>query len=195
MYYTYLPGWHCVIPITVPTRCSNCFKFQAESWRDLRNGLVFTFESLAVISFRKLKIGWIWGARVKVNKVINMIEGMCTSMGSCRPCTINNSTHYCWILPSCFPVGHREIVIQIIRTVVVDNLSSPVIASKTKKENRSIYTISVEDLFIVFRRSGVPCFSTSHRERRRQLFSQATLFRTTKCPTEAEKIKYAKLSY
>ena len=32
-------------------------------------------------------------------------------------------------------------------------------------------------------------------ERRRRLFSQATLFRATKCPTEAEKIKYAKLSY
>ena len=132
-YCTYLPGWHCVISITVPTRYSDCFKFQAESWRNLRDCLVFTFKSLAVISIRKLKIGRVWGTRVKVNKVINMIEGMCTGMWSCRACTIDNSTHYCWILPSCFPIGHREIIIQIIRTVVVNNLSSPVIASTSKK--------------------------------------------------------------
>lgn len=137
-YCTYLLGWHCVISITVSTWYSNCFKFQAESWRNLRNCLVFTFKSSAVISSRKLKIGWVWGARVKVNKVINMKEGMCTGLGSWRACTVDNSTYYCWILPSCFPVGHWEIVIQIIRTVVVNNLSSPVIASTMKKKNTQI---------------------------------------------------------
>lgn len=119
-----------MIPVTVPTwHTCNYFKFQAESRRNLWNCLVFTFQSLAVISIRKLKIGWVWWARLKVNKVVNMIEGMCTGMGCCRPCTIDNSTHYRWILPSCFPIWHWEIVIQIIRTVVVDNMSSPVIAS------------------------------------------------------------------